>query len=161
MKSMLRLIAAGSTLLVADAVFSYIGARTGIHPDVFLAGTVFAVLYQGHAPAVAIGFLLGMLSDFTQPASFGTNAFRLATIGYVFGWLHGRFNEDVPHVQAGMLAAASCVGILIAGAQSAVIPSMPINISWRIATIPIVNAIFGTPMILLLRYLFRNSKKVS
>lgn len=155
MRSFFAYIVAMVFLVLADAVAARLAIVTGIKPDVFLAATVFTVLYRGHAPAVLTGFLLGLCADLLQPTVFGANALRLATVGYVLGWLHGRFNEDMPHVQAGMLVAASCLGILIMGLEALAVSSVSFGYSWRVAVMPPADALAGVPVIVLLAQILR------
>jgi len=154
-RSFFAYIVAMVFLVLADAVAARLAIVTGIKPDVFLAATVFTVLYRGHAPAVLTGFLLGLCADLLQPTVFGANALRLATVGYVLGWLHGRFNEDMPHVQAGMLVAASCLGILIMGLEALAVSSVSFGYSWRVAVMPPADALAGVPVIVLLAQILR------
>ncbi len=78
-------------LLLIQTVFIPLLSLRGFIPDILVIWVVYVALRRGQMEAMVIGFLVGLLQDFTTTQFFGLAALSQTVCGFVGGYF---FNEN-------------------------------------------------------------------
>jgi len=96
----------GFLAFIGETLLSPLMSVAGIAPDFAVISLVVVGLAVGGAPAVAAGFVLGLVQDLANPSLLGLQALCMSVLGFSVGGLRGRLIYGVPLVEGVVVALA-------------------------------------------------------